>query len=316
MSKKEIIKKSYEHALINIIADNGGNASTSEEIWDNLKFLGKQIDRLGSDPIVILDLGIKKMLAFIADPEGVMNYETTIGKDEIGEYCVANAIFTWSDGGDGKGYAKRYLSQIFPTETMGPAERRSVWEKTCIGMAMSEAYTNAGIGLQFRCDRFDLSFEQLEADEAVNLQDRKDKSGDFSSSSSSVDKNEAFPSVPSNQQLKEERIKKSYTKKEAETNITEEASITTEPNPVQADNTYTDTPTDTAAEIFGNMTIDEAKEVKATCGGYAGYSLGVIYEKKPTNLVWLANTSQSTKEEKEAARVLARTIPELASKLV
>lgn len=315
--------------LFSMIEANGGpKIKDPLKIWDNLQYLGTQINVLGSDPVMILRLDVKRMLAFIADPMAEMTYEITKGTDNLGEYAIANAVFKWSDGGYGRGYAKRYLSQIFPTESMTSEERSSVWEKAVISSAMSEAYTNAGIGLEFRVDKFDVAFEKQEVGEATALQERKTEAKN-SNAAGGVNRSEAFPSLPSNNEIKEQKAAKRTANNSVATGavrqmvnaaakVQKDAAPIPEKNPApEKVETAAAEPKASPASAAKELSVDleAAKAVVASVGPYAGNALGMILTKAPRSLLFFVNQSTVPENEKAAARALVESDPKLAAML-
>ena len=71
---KEILRESYEKLLIAKINEKGGNIDDPAGIWLNLQYLATPFMRYGEEKL-IMPLQIKKILAYILDPDCHIEYD-------------------------------------------------------------------------------------------------------------------------------------------------------------------------------------------------------------------------------------------------
>lgn len=297
---KTIIRKSYETELMNLINQNGGSCDSPEDIWSNLKYLANKVTKF-NDTLLYLPLQIKKMLAYIVDPDYRIEY--TVQKAE--NVCTVEAFFYWSDKEypAGKSFVKRFISQVYPDHAMTAEERESVFEATVRGLAASRAITDAGIGLQIYGDCFDMSLDQQEETETSNQQQQEAEG--------------KVPEIPSNndkKQQKREAAAKKTAKENASAKEKEENKTKPEEKPVEVPSVSSNEPV-TEEETGSNETVDltDALAQIADMGTFTGYPLGEILEKMPYNIAWLANNAAS--KVRSAARAIAMSDPNLAKKV-
>lgn len=281
---KNLIRKSYENELMSLIRENGGECNNAEEIWDNLPFLAKQMSKY-DEISLYLPLQIKKMLAYIIDPDYRIEY--TVEKTE--NSCTVEAFFYWSDkeNAAGRGFVKRYLTQIFPNNSLSAEERESVFEATVRGQALSRAITDAGIGLQLAGDCFDLSPDIQETEEVTTKSEKKSDA--------------PMPQIPP---------QKKPIISQAEDAVSSVAEVS---NGVDTATTEKKVRENVPKDSSPTVNLTESFKAVADVGTYKGYLLGDIYKKAPLNIAWLAN-NQASKVSGDA-RAIALSDPHLAMRL-
>lgn len=309
---KNIIRKSYENELLMLISENGGKCDTPEEIWNNLQYLTKPVTKFG-ETLYYLPLQIKKMLAYIADPDYRIEYK--VEKSE--NICTVEAFFYWGDRDipAGSSFVKRFVSQIYPDNSMTAEGRESVFEVTVRGLAASRAITDAGIGLQFYGDCFDMSPDKQEEAETAELERQKaegkvpdipsnnDKKVASAAKGKKTDVSKPVPEIAPETAVNETVEEKTVAEKESLSQTVETAS---EPIPEQ--------PVITGEEVNSEeVDLTDAFAQIADKGTFAGYSLKDIYEKMPLNIAWLANKEDSAV--RSAARKIALSDPNLEKRL-
>lgn len=276
---KELIKKSYEKKLLELVEKNGGPSITADEIWDNIHYLASKVQSFGEE-ILVLTLQVKKMLAYIIDPDYHIEYEVVHGTD----CCSVEAKLYWAgeEKPAGVGFSKRYRQQIFPKDSLSSEERDSSMEASVRGLAASRALTDAGIGMQFYGDVFDHKFDIFEGEEAAATETRKKMS--------------KVPEIPSAEEKKKAKVaaKKSVPPKvEPATVPPAEEKVEKQPT-VKTENTA--------------MDLEKAKNAICDKGTYAGNPLGAVYQASPRNLIWLINNGS---EVADAARAIVMSDPDL-----
>lgn len=301
---KGLIKESYEKILLQKINEKGGCASCADEIWDNLTFLAEEVQKF-DEVKLYLPLQIKKMLAFVADPD----YSVDFTVQETDEYCAVEAKVFWSGSttAAGTGFVKRYLSQIFPADSMSPDERKAQIEATVRGLALSRAITDAGIGLHLYGDCFDFNESKLEESEAEKSLENSVKN--------------KVPQIPSAEEKKAKALAAKAEKAKTETaaavnvpKVTATAPTTETENNVSSEDIVEakEAGKKPAVSTKNTMSIEDARKQVADKGTYAGHELGVIFDKKPLNLIWLINNGSAVSG---AARVLVESDEDLKAKL-
>lgn len=304
---KELLRKSYEKIIMQKIREKGGHVENPEEIWDNLTYLAQEVQKFGETRL-FLPLQVKKMLAYIVDPDNYVEYQ--VNSDENSCTVEARLYWTGSSYPSGVGFVKRYVNQIFPNNSMSPEERLSIMESTVRGLALSRAITDAGIGMHLYGDCFDFNVEALEKDEAekeINKEAEK-----------------KVPNIPSAEEKKVQRLAAKAAKEKAERKPQEEmteamdaaVAVPVEVPKVTAvaeDNTLHDEKEPEKDEVYvSSMSIEEARKAVADKGALAGNTLGVIFDKKPLNLIWLINNHSAVSD---AAMALVESDDELKKKL-
>lgn len=281
----ECIKKVYEQLLMKKINTNGGNAQKAEQIWENLEFLTTEITNY-DEVKKYLPLQVKKMLIYILDPK--YRKEFTVTKSENSVTCECKIYWSEDESPAGIGLCKKYLSQIFPNQGMPTEERDSIIESSCRSLALSQAITDAGIGLQFSGEAFDSMFEKLELEDFERLQERKN-SGKVPEVPPTTTK--ATPKSVEKTPEKEASKKDAPVVPHIEPDKKKEKPAekkTTAPAPVEE--------TMTTAPANSQMSVEEARKVVADIGTYAGNDLGIIYDKAPKSLIWLVNANSAVKD--------------------
>lgn len=302
----KMLKKHYENLLMSKINENGGHVTRPDEIWDNQQFLVKRVQRF-EEEVCYLPLPIKKMLAYIHDPNRVIEYSLSMSDDGM---LTCDAYVHWSNTPEGtiagRGQVSRYLDQIFPNNLISEHERKSVWNQSVISLAISRALTDAGIGMEFYGDCFDFSVDALETDEMDASKSRVEES-----------KVEKLPEVPTANEKKERR--RNAQKEKATEKVSSEVAPT-QTNSVSAPekvdvpekvDTTTPVAQNTSAEKqtvpteapATTLSLDQAKAIIADKGTYEGNELGRIYERAPRAIIWLYLNSDSA-DVKNAAGVL------------
>ena len=167
-----------------------------------------------------------------------------------------------------------------------------------IGSAASRAYTNAGFGLQFDDDVFDV-IESLKAE--------NQKIGDGiaaeevvpEETTSTTDPEELIQNDIDYSTETENMVATQETLQLTETNVEES---TTSPVPEDIEEELPFEP----EEIEEEISLEDARKVVITVGkmGAAGVTVGYIAEKCPSNLIFVYR-SESTPREKEAIKVIA-----------
>lgn len=281
---KNLIRKSYENELMTLIRENGGECNDAAEIWENLPFLAKQMPRY-DEISLYLPLQIKKMLAYIVDPDYRIEY--AVEKTETA--CTVEAFFYWSDKetAAGRGFVKRYLNQIFPNNSLSAEERESIFEATVRGQALSRAITDAGIGLQLAGDCFDLSPDIQESEEAAAKDEKKTAA--------------QMPQIPPQKKVVASPIK------DVASSAVEAA---TDGETVATEKTVSE---NVPKEPSPTVDLTEAYKAVADVGTFKGYLLGDIYKTNPLNIAWLANNQAS--KVSDAARLIALSDAHLATRL-
>lgn len=295
----ELIRKSYEEILMHNIRKKGKEITSPEEIWDNLDFLAEEI-QVYNEVQHFLPLPTKQLLAFIADPYHSISV-TTVTWSDNGETCSVTCHFKWSDAPDGwyaEGFAKRSYSDIFPQQSLSAGERKALLEPVVRGLALSRAYTAGGIGLQYRCDNIDTAIDKMEqADIERKLESKL---------------TESVPEIPSAEEKKAAKAAARGKRSAAAT-----ASTTHPDTPVpEQEPQESATPAVPKASEEIAISLEEARNMVADIGNYAGTPLGKMYDASPAsakNLVWLANNPASAVS--EAARVIVSADEELAKYL-
>lgn len=303
---KETLRHSYEQILIDRINEKGGHAESPEDIWLNLQFLTTSYTRYGEEKLVI-SLQIKKILAYILDPDYHIEYEVTKTEKD----CVVKASFFW--GGEetpaGYGIVKRYINQIFPNDGMSYEERDSIFESTVRGLAATRAITDAGIAMQFYADSLEIDPESADSDKVEPTKDKAE-----------------VPSIPSNNQKKMMAQTKPRTDKTASSsqggqnntpvenekarNKSEETVIDMSRlfNAPMSDNQDQKKESGNPAPSVSNSTpsqeeIEWAKGVVIDIGNFEGHPLGKLLEyNKHSAIIWLSNNAHG--DVKKAATIL------------
>lgn len=295
----EIIRKSYEKELMNMINQKEGTKITKpEEIWDNIHRLASEGQSFG-EKVYFLSLNVKKMLAFIVDPGFHIEYSTV--NTENTSTVEARLYWSGQDTPAGIGFTKRHLSQIFRNDSITTEERLTYLESCARGMAATRAITDAGIGLQFYADSFDSKFEQMEKDEAAVSQMRGEARN-------------TVPEIPSLEEKKAARLKAAAAKAEASAKKVEtkkKESVKTNPEE-QATSTAKEAAPITEKTTATAYNLESAKAVICDIGSYADNPLGTIYDSNPRNLIWLINNGSNVAD---AARVIVESDPELKAYL-
>lgn len=288
--KNELLRRHYERLLIEQINKNKGNAETPEDIWDNLHYLEKKVTKY--DEIVsYLPLQLKKILAFILDPDNRIEYVV----NKTAEYCEVEARFYWSscETPAGIGFKKMYVNQIRSTDSISHEERESALEATVRGCAATRALTDAGIGLEFYGDCFDYDFEEDDAESRLNqMADDKLPQPENDNGKKAAKKSESKP-VSEASASKTDAPIDTKPEKVAKTEITSSA---------------TNESTEAEDTTLPPLTLEDAKNAIIDIGSYQGNKLGDIFNLQPRNLIWLVNNHSAVAKE---AKMLIETNPEL-----
>lgn len=304
-----MLKKHYENLLMDKIRENGGNITSPDEIWDNLKYLAKRVPHYDEE-VCYLPLPIKKMLAYIYDPNRVIDYTLTMNQEGM---LTCEAYVRWSSTPEGtvagRGQVSRYIDQIFPSNSLSEHERKSVWNQSVISLAISRALTDAGIGMEFYGDCFDMSIDALETSDLEASKDRVAES-----------KEDKLPEIPTVEEKKAKKMKAWAEKANAESkklseekaapepvqqnaSETPDAEVTANSVTTEQQNTSAEKDVPDDAQMATTLSLSEAREVIADRGTYAGNALGLIYDRSPRVIIWLYNNSQ-TDEVKNAAKTI------------
>lgn len=295
------------------IKDKGGQAESPEDIWMNLKYLATSYKSYGEEKL-IMPLQIKKILAYILDPEYRIEYNVNKTEKE----CVVTASFFWggTDIAAGQGFVKRYINQIFPMDNMSPEERESIFESTVRGLAAARAITDAGIAMEFYTDLL----ETLDPE----MSDVKEDKGNNSGSPAG----QKVPAIPSNNKKKEDAIKAKIQRENSKVAAdTSEETETTQgydvPNgdvtvsmapenkeTMNGSGSLLSSPATENEKISGDQ-IEWAKNVVADIGKFKGHTLQKLIDcGKVSAIVWLVNNANG--DTAKAADILMRTDPKFA----
>lgn len=312
---ENVIKTSYEQELIRLINSKSSDAtaiSSPEEIWTNIHRLASEGTNFG-EPYRYLSLNVKKMLAYIADP----NYRIEYHVENTDETSTVEALFYWS--GEtvpaGVGFVKRHISQIFRNDSITSDERKTYLESSARGMAASRAITDAGIGLQFYSDLFDRKFEEMEALESSLAQERNNSAAPVTTTT------DGLPVIPTHEEKKAARYKAAGKKASVEKENKADAPATETATTPKTEEVKTEVKDDKASEqkdttvetqTAATCDLETAKKAICDIGSYAGNPLGAVYGCNPRNLIWLINHGSSVAAE---ARVIVESDPELKSYL-
>lgn len=281
------LKKVYELMLMQKIRENGGSCEEPDQIWENLEYLTTEVQNF-DEVKRYLPLQVKKILLFLMDPKH--HKEFTVIRENGCISCECKIYWEGETTPAGIGFVKRYLSQIFPTQGMTSEERDSVIESSCRSLALSQAITDAGIGLQFNGEAFDSMMEKMEKEDFERLQERKNsaKVPDVPPTTKAIatakkkEEKAQIPHVaaeptPLPEPKKEEKI---LAEEKVETPVTP-ATLVEKP----------EEPTHTEG-----MSVEEARKQIADIGTYAGNDLGVLFDKAPKALIWLVNADSKVKD--------------------
>lgn len=288
--RKEILRTSYERILMAKIKEKGGHAESPEDIWMNLKYLATSYTSYGEEKM-IMPLQIKKILAYILDPEYRIEYDVNKTEKE----CVVTASFFWGDSDipAGQGFVKRYINQIFPMDNMSPEERESVFESTVRGLAAARAITDAGIAMEFYTDLL----ETLDPERSDVKKDDPD--------------NPKVPTIPSNNQKKEDAIRKRDLKEEVLTSAYPRKEITVSAVSDGEMNNDSNSLLSSSAPEKTEISEDQirwARNIVADVGKFQGHTLQkLIDNNKLSAIIWLSNNASG--DTAKAADILIKTDP-------
>lgn len=299
---KEVLRNSYERILMEKINGNGGHVESPDDIWVNLRYLATSYMNYGEEKLV-MPLQIKKILAYILDPDYRIEYEVVrTDKD-----CTVTASFYWSgsDTPAGRGFVKRYINQIFPNDSLSFEERDSIFEPTVRGLAATRAITDAGIAMQFYADSLDmLEPEMTEADRNKAAKTK-------------------VPEVQSNNDRAKEALQEK-SKNRGGTHVPPQTVSSNEPQ--TAPNMVTGQTEKISSEVAGDLSdlfsdasqgmkdmpsadeINWAREIMVDIGRFKGYPLkSLIDGDKLNGIAWLSRNASG--DVKRAASILMQGDP-------
>lgn len=294
------LSKHIEEMLKKKIVASGRDVRNAEDILENLDALATEKISFGDEKTMWLDLTTKKMVAKMLDP----NCRVEVPANEIIRYkdtLAVTAYFYWSDSDTfaGRGFARRSLESLISCQA--DAKRIEIeFEALVMGAAITRAYTDAGIGIEFYADGFDELFAQVEENDAEALLERKHEAV-----------SNEIPVVPS---IAEKKAKKTTKKVTEESEVKATAEEKAEDITLPFVNTsFSDTPSKTTSELPTDISLDEAKLVVNDVGQFAGQPLGMIYSSRPLSLIWILNNSSG--EVKDAARIIIDSDANLKSRI-
>lgn len=285
---KEVLRRSYEKILMDKIIQAGGHIESAEDIWLNLKYLATATMSYGEEKF-FMSLQIKKILAFILDPDYRIEYEVTKTETE----CTVTASFYWADSDKpaGQGFVKRFVTQIFPNESMTHEERESIFESTVRGLAATRAISDAGIAMHFYADTLEMNDPELS-----DIENEKKQKDDLP----------AVPDVPSNNQKKAARASRDSNTAIPKNDSTDKTATSADTNvspQTNAASDQSDAMDKKAPDMPSADQIAWARNIISDIGQFIGHSLGTILDKGKINgIVWLANNAQG--DVSKAANIL------------
>lgn len=301
INKNELLQQHYEKILMDIAGVN-----TPEQIFENLDAFSKSVSKFGEEQKYI-PLQIKKMLAFILDPEYRIEYKV----NKTDRWCEVEAFVYWSgsDVPSGTGFKKLYVDQVRRNDMISVEERESGLEATVRGAAASRALTDAGIGMEFYGDLFDTDIDKEDAERSLDL--KVATTAPTATTVPTVTPGEltGMPSLMSNEEKKAQKRRQKAAQAqpvaEAPKQEVPTQEFTANETPAQEE-----VPAPVSAEA--SMSIDEARAAIVDIGTFAGSELGTLFDTRPKTLIWLVNNNSVISE---ACKVLINTEPELAQLL-
>ncbi len=198
----------------------------------------------------------------------------------------------------GVGYHSLSLDQVFPGTFMASNERTALWSATVIGGAKSRALHEAGIGLEYFADIDEPDFSEIEKAEMEPT-----KKLEFTDTSES-----GLPIPPAPK--KRGRKKVGEIEKPAVETPVEPASTPVPAKEAEEEVIEFVKPLEVTldeelpAPETNSMSLDDAKNVVADIGNWAGEKLGTIYENAPKNIIFLARNSTVELVKKAAVLII------------